>query len=78
MRFQDVLDDIQQDLMPHRLCEYLHTLAVRVADFTRDCNVLGTSTAPTVRVTRLKLCEVTIAIMQTGMKLLGIQPLDKV
>lgn len=78
MRLQDVLADIQGDLMPHRLCEYLYKLSGAFTDFHRDCNVLGADTPVNLRDSRLRLCVATSKTMKAAMGILGITPLDRI
>jgi arginyl-tRNA synthetase len=78
MRVQDVLATVQEDLMPHRLCEYLYGLAARLTDFYRDCNILGADTAPALRDSRLRLLTAVALVMKKSLALLGIRALDKI
>ena len=77
-RFQEVITDVQRDLLPHHLCEYLFALAGATADFHRDCNVLGEATPPATRDARLRIVAATAAVMRTALKLLGITPLERI
>jgi arginyl-tRNA synthetase len=78
MRIQDVLSQVQIDLFPHRLCEYLYFLAGRMTDFYRDCVILGEGTPIALRDSRLRLCSATAKVLKQGMGLLGITALDKI
>ena len=40
-RFQEVVASIEDDLMPHHLCEYLWKLANQFSDFYNNCRVVG-------------------------------------
>lgn len=77
-RWQEVMTTFQQDLMPHRLCEYQYFLCSRFTDFFRDCPVLQSDVPPALRDARLRLVAATEATVACGMRLLGIQPLDKI
>ncbi|HET9843918.1 MAG TPA: arginine--tRNA ligase [Gammaproteobacteria bacterium] len=72
-RFPDTLLGMAQDLMPHRLCEYLYDLAVHFNAFFRDCRVEGDSN----QMPRLKLCELTARVLRCGLSILGLETVDK-
>ena len=78
LRFSEVLASIQEDLMPHKLCEYMYGLSGRATDFHRDCNVLGSGTAPSLRASRLRLVHCTHQVLTTCMRLLGLEPLERI
>jgi len=77
LRFQDTMNDVQQGLYPHRLCEYLYKLAVRFNDFHRDCYVLKDDVPKNIRDSRLRLLSATAITMQTSLRLIGIEPLER-
>lgn len=76
-RFQEIMVDVQIDLLPHRLCDYIYVLSAKFSDFFRDCRVLGENVEKEVSASRLRLCKATLETMKTGMMLLGIEPLEK-
>ena len=78
LRFSEVLASIQEDLMPHRLCEYMYGRSARATDFHRDCNVLGSGTPPSLRAARLRLVLCTSSVLTTCMRLLGLEPLERI
>ena len=78
LRFGEVVAGIQEDLMPHRMCEFMFGLAGKATDFIRDCNVLGEGTRPALRDSRLRLVVVTVDTLTTCMRLLGIHSLDRI
>lgn len=73
LRFDEVLRQISDDLLPNRLCEYLFHLAEKFNVFFRDCRVEGT----TSQNQRLHLCDVTARLLKTGMALLGLKTIEK-
>lgn len=73
IRFPEILLQVAEDLLPHRLCEYLYQLAEKFNAFFRDCRVEGTPEQDQ----RLQLIDVTAKILGTGMQLLGLQLLEK-
>lgn len=78
MRAQDVIAGVQEDLFPHRLCEYLYGLAQKLTEFYTNCNILGADTPPALRDARLRLCRATQRVMAQFLQLLGIRALDRV
>ena len=78
LRFSEVLASIQVDLLPHKLCEYMYGLSGKATDFHRDCNVLGAATPPALRNARLRLVSATSTVLTTCMKLLGLEPLERI
>ncbi len=68
--FGDVVDDVAQQLTPHKLCGYLYDLASTMASFYEECPVLKSE--GDVRASRLALCAATKQVLATGLNLLGI------
>ncbi|MEZ0491452.1 arginine--tRNA ligase [Kineococcus sp. TBRC 1896] len=73
-RFPDVVQDVVSTLEPHRLCGYLHRLAVAVSAFYENCPVLRAEAA--VRSSRLALCAAARRTLAAGLDLLGIAAPD--
>ncbi|QXT62560.1 arginine--tRNA ligase [Tessaracoccus palaemonis] len=69
-RFGEVVDDVAQNLTPHKLCGYLYDLAGSLASFYEACPVLKSE--GDVRASRLALCEATRRVLAAGLSLLGI------
>ena len=59
------------------LCEFVYALANRTAEFHRDCNVLGASTPPDVRDSRLRMVAAAQAVLAQTLALLGITALER-
>ncbi len=72
-RFDEVILRLAEDLLPHRLCEYLYHLSEHFNAFFRDCRVEGSKE----EASRLLLCDLTAKVLLTGMRLLGLQPVEK-
>lgn len=72
-KFNDVLRDFADSLLPHRLAEYLYQLAEKFNAFFRDCRVEGSEHENS----RLILCEVTARVMEIGFSILGISTVDR-
>jgi arginyl-tRNA synthetase len=69
--FPQVVEDIANDLKPHRLCAYLLDLSSLVNTFSRLCRVLRSEK----QTQRVLLCEAVTVTMRTAFTLLGIEPL---
>jgi arginyl-tRNA synthetase len=73
LRFQEALNLVANDLLPHRLTEYLYALAEKFNAFFRDCRVEGSPEQNR----RLLLCEATAQVLKKGLDLLGVQTVEK-
>jgi len=74
-RFQEIVDDVAADALPHYLCGYLYELAARYMQFYEQCPVLSATDA--VRTTRLLLCRRVADTMKCGLSLLGIETVER-
>lgn len=72
-QWHDALNSVAAELLPHRLTDYLYTLATTFNGFFRDCPVIGADT----EASRLTLCTVTRQVLHAGLSLLGIGVLEK-
>lgn len=72
-QFGEVLEHIIQELTPHRLTEYLFSLADSFHAFFRDCRVEGDP----AQNSRLLLCEATASVLHRGLNLLGLKTVEK-
>jgi arginyl-tRNA synthetase len=70
-----VLAEVEQDLFPSRLCQYLFELSQKYNQFYDKCPVLPAEGE--VRIARLVLCDLTARTLQLGLNLLGIEVLDR-
>jgi len=64
-----------KDLRPHFLCTYLYELADAYSSFYNSDKVMVDD--PAVRARRLLLCARTRTVLRTGLRLLGITPLER-
>ncbi|MFV0428751.1 MAG: arginine--tRNA ligase, partial [Arachnia sp.] len=69
-RFGEIVDDVAENLAPHKLCGYLYELAGAFSTFYEACPVLKSQGA--IRTSRLALCDATRIVLSTGLDLLGI------
>ena len=73
--FSAALEEACDDLRPHALCTYLYDLAGAYSSFYADNKVLVDE--PAVKARRLALCARTSALLESGLRLLGIEPLER-
>lgn len=72
-QFNEVLEDCARELLPNRLTDYLYRLAEKFHVFFHQCRVEG---APNQN-SRLLLCQAVAQVLQQGIQLLGLKPLEK-
>lgn len=75
LQLSEVLKNIEQDLLPNRLCEYLYELSKKFNKFYEECEVLKAEEPQ--RSSRLLLCDITARTLKLGLSLLGIQVLER-
>jgi arginyl-tRNA synthetase len=75
LQLTDVVEMVEKDLLPNRLCEYLYELSKKFNKFYETCPVLK-SEEP-VRTSRLILCDLTARTLKLGLSLLGIPVLER-
>ena len=71
LAFPEALDGALGDAAPHRLCQHLYELAGAFTTFYERCPVLRADD-PATRDSRLRLAELTGAVLACGLGLLGI------
>jgi arginyl-tRNA synthetase len=74
-RFGEVVDEVADNLAPHKLCTYLYELATALSVFYEQCPVLKSDGR--VRESRLALCLATKRVLGRGLYLLGIEALER-
>lgn len=74
MNFGLVLEAMAEDCRPNFLCNYLYELAGSFTSLYENCPVLKAE--PSVRTTRLALCDLTSRVLKQGLEVLGIQVLE--
>lgn len=73
--FPIILFQTLEDLRPHFLCTYLYELAGNFSTFYNLNRVIVGDTS--VRERRLLLCKTTLEILETGLRLLGLETLQE-
>ncbi|MEA5597857.1 arginine--tRNA ligase [Rivularia sp. UHCC 0363] len=75
LQLDEVIAEVEQELLPNRLCEYLYQLSEKFNQFFESCPVLK-SEEPT-RTSRLALCDLSARTLKLGLFLLGIDVLER-
>jgi len=76
MQFAEALDRVVSDYRPNHLTAYLFELASRYSDFFEHCPVLKAESNE-LRMSRLKLCDLTARTLERGLNLLGIEVVER-
>jgi arginyl-tRNA synthetase len=75
LQLGEVLRDVEQDLLPNHLCQYLYELSQKFNQFYDQCPVLKVEEP--LRTSRLVLCHLTAKTLKLGLSLLGISVLER-
>ena len=75
LQLSEVLNAVEQELLPNRLCQYLFELSQKFNQFYDQCPVLKAEEP--LRTSRLVLCDVTARTLKLGLSLLGISVLER-
>jgi arginyl-tRNA synthetase len=76
LQFAEALDRVVSDYRPNHLAAYLFALATAYSDFYDNCSVLDAETDE-LRMSRLKLCDLTARTIERGLNLLGIEVVER-
>lgn len=78
LRFPDAVHDVVAGLLPHNLCIYLYDLSTAFSEFYENCKcIMKENNETRVILDRILLCEATAKTLELGLRLLGIQPIEK-
>ena len=78
LKFPEALHDVVAGLLPHILCVYLYDLAVAFSEFYENCYCIKKENGETtVVLDRILLCEAAAKTLELGLRLLGIQTIEK-
>ncbi|WP_309742570.1 arginine--tRNA ligase [Chamaesiphon sp. OTE_20_metabat_361] len=75
LQLGSIVNEVERDLLPNRLCQYLFELSQKFNQFFENCPVL--SSEEPVRTSRLILCNLTAKTLKLGLDLLGIPVLER-
>ena len=70
-----VVTEVERDLLPNRLCQYLFELSQKFNQFYDKHSVLQVEEP--LRTSRLILCDLTAKTLKLGLDLLGISVLER-
>jgi len=76
IKLPDVLNEVENDLYPNKLCDYLFDTSQKFNQFYEHCSVNKAAT-PELKASRLSLCTVTAGTIRLLMGLLGIQVVER-
>ncbi|MBW4473166.1 MAG: arginine--tRNA ligase [Stenomitos rutilans HA7619-LM2] len=75
LQLDEILAQIDQDLLPNRLCQYLFELSQKFNRFYEQCPILDAEEP--LRTSRLILADLTARTLKLGLSLLGIPVLER-
>ncbi|MDG2948638.1 arginine--tRNA ligase [Bisgaard Taxon 10/6] len=75
LQFEEALNGVAKDGMPHILCQYLYELAGTFSGFYEACPILNAEQP--IKNSRLKLAALTAKTLKQGLDLLGIKTVEK-
>lgn len=76
VKLPDILSEVESDLYPNRLCDYLFETSQKFNQFYESCSVNKAET-PELKASRLSLCTVSAATIRLLMNFLGIPVVEK-
>jgi arginyl-tRNA synthetase len=79
LQLSEIISDVEQDLLPNRLCEYLFQLSQKFNQFyDKEHGLPVLKAEEPQRTSRLMLCDLTARTLKLGLNLLGIQVLERI
>jgi arginyl-tRNA synthetase len=75
LQLDEILEQVSQDLLPNRLCQYLFELSQKFNQFYDRCPILQAEEP--CRTSRLILADLTARSLKLGLSLLGIPVLER-
>ena len=76
VRLPDILNEVESELYPNRLCDYLFETSQTFNKFYESCSVNNAETEE-LKASRLSLCTVTASSIKLLMNLLGINVVER-
>lgn len=77
LQFNEVLDQVAREALPHLLCTYLYEIASLYMTFYEACPILKEGIEPDIRDSRLRLCHLVARTIEQGLGLLGIEVMER-
>ncbi|HIK38802.1 MAG: arginine--tRNA ligase [Geminocystis sp.] len=75
VQLNDIIQEVERDLMPNRLCSYLFELSQKFNQFYDQCPILQAE--ENIKISRLILANLTAKTLKLGLSLLGIPVLER-
>jgi len=72
----DILLEVERDLYPNKICDYLFETSQKFNKFYEACSVNNAST-PEIKASRLSLCSATAGVIRLLLGVIGIDVLEK-
>jgi arginyl-tRNA synthetase len=76
VQLPDILQEVERDLYPNKLCDYLFETSQKFNKFYENCSVKNAET-PEIKASRLSLCTATAGTIRLLMNLLGIKVVER-
>eukprot|EP00639_Heterosigma_akashiwo_P008919 CAMPEP_0194601532 /NCGR_PEP_ID=MMETSP0292-20121207/29067_1 /TAXON_ID=39354 /ORGANISM="Heterosigma akashiwo, Strain CCMP2393" /LENGTH=603 /DNA_ID=CAMNT_0039463515 /DNA_START=210 /DNA_END=2022 /DNA_ORIENTATION=+ len=76
LKFPEIVEEVEADLYPNKLCEYLFELSQAFNRFYEACPV-NTAETDALKRSRTALCGVTAGVIAKGLGLLGIDTVER-
>ena len=76
VKLPDVIKEVERDLYPSRICDYLFETSQKFNQFYENCSVNNADT-PEIKASRLTLCSASAGTIRLLMNLLGIEVVEK-
>ena len=78
LQFAEVIETVGRDLYPNVLTDYLFELAKSFSRFyDKKIGVRVIDAPEDVRLSRLRICDLTARVLKTGLRLLGIETIER-
>lgn len=77
VKLPEMLEEVENQLKPHLICDYLFDLSQRFNQFYQTCSIIGASSEE-VRVSRLALADLTARTIKLCLSFIGIPTLDRI
>jgi arginyl-tRNA synthetase len=74
LKFNDVIEEIFEDLSPNKLCDFVYGLATKFSEFYEECKIVGDEHMNS----RILIVELTRRFMKLSFDLLGLTPVEKI
>ncbi len=76
VKLPDVIAEVERDLYPHKICDYLFETSQKFNQFYEHCSV-NQAESPELKASRLTLCVATAGTLRLLLNLLGIEVVER-